>query len=177
MAWHRYSLIYSDAMLIFSNPTECRIDRLTTTKRRPTMASPGTSAAATATAVRTVYRELLRLSKGTPAQVEELRTSFRRPLDPGETAQLRLKDAESRLSFLRMTTPKTKRQTEKTGGGTWVYREGQRLKAEKGTLRDSSGRVVANWDGKNLDPESIKRHRQQLKRMGFVNNSHAKGFF
>jgi hypothetical protein len=63
------------------------------------------------------------------------------------------------------------------GGGRWVYKDGERLAVEHGTIRDSKGRVVSNWDGNNLDPESVKRHRQQLKRAGFVNNQHAKGIF
>jgi hypothetical protein len=64
-----------------------------------------------------------------------------------------------------------------------VYRDGQRLDATAGggaaaTLRDAGGRrVVSSFDGKNLDPESVKRHRQQLKRAGFVDNAHAKGVF
>ena len=59
-----------------------------------------------------------------------------------------------------------------------MYKDGQRLESDAtGTLRDAKGRVVSNWDGKNLDPCSVKIHKQQLHRAGFVNNHHAKGVF
>jgi hypothetical protein len=78
-----------------------------------------------------------------------------------------------------MTMPKTKARGESEGGGgRWVYKDGKRLACEEGgTLRDANGRVVSNWSGKNMDPDSIKRHKQQLNRAGFVNNGHAKGVF
>jgi hypothetical protein len=139
--------------------------------------------------VRAVYREMLRLVRQRPdaaSAAAEVREKFRRPLDPSSTTSSltdRLAEAESRLSVLRMTsTGRRGGRNRGVGGsaavgGTWVYRDGQRLSAENGTLRDSGGRVVSSFDGKNLDPESVKRHRQQLKRAGFVNNAHAKGFF
>ena len=72
------------------------------------------------------------------------------------------------MSFLRMITPKERASRT---AGTWVYKDGERLEHAGGTLRDSNG------DGKNLDPDSVKRHKHQLKRAGFVNNAHAKGYF
>lgn len=59
----------------------------------------------------------------------------------------------------------------------WIYKDGEKYENVNGTIRGAKGRVHTNWDGKNLDPESVKRHRQQLKRCGFVNNAHAKGIF
>ena len=106
---------------------------------------------------------------------EELRTSFRKPLAAQESLDARLQVADERMSFLRMITPKDRSSTG--NGGTWVYKDGERLKNQNGTLRDSNGRVVSNWDGKNLDPDSVKIHKHQLKRAGFVNNAHAKGLF
>jgi len=46
-----------------------------------------------------------------------------------------------------------------------------------GTLRGPDGRVISNWNGKNMDPCSVNIHKGQLKRMGFQNNLHAKGIF
>ncbi|MGK3740021.1 MAG: hypothetical protein ACI8RD_004155 [Bacillariaceae sp.] len=65
------------------------------------------------------------------------------------------------------------------GGGRWVYKNGERIEisGSSSTVRDSKGRVISNWDGKNLDPDSVKQHNHQLKRMGYLNNSHAKGIF
>lgn len=34
-----------------------------------------------------------------------------------------------------------------------------------------------NWHGGNLDPDSVARHQNQLGRMGFRDNKHAKGIF
>ncbi|GAX21343.1 hypothetical protein FisN_6Lh092 [Fistulifera solaris] len=130
-------------------------------------------------ATRQVYRELFHLTRQQPSHhplLQELREKFRRPLSENETPEQRLREAESRLSFLRMKS--TKSQQRGTLAGRWVYRNGERLEADaEGTFRDSKGKVVSNWDGKNLDPESVKMHRQQLRRAGFVNNAHAKGLF
>lgn len=130
-------------------------------------------------ATRKVYRDLFHLirqqSNNTPL-LQELREKFRGPLDDNETMEQRLKDAESRLSLLRMKSKKSQQRGK--SAGRWVYRNGERLEAdEEGTIRDSKGKVVSNWNGKNLDPESVKLHRQQLRRAGFVNNTHAKGLF
>eukprot|EP00934_Nitzschia_sp_Nitz4_P009333 Nitzschia sp. Nitz4//scaffold166_size90379//65337//65756//NITZ4_005066-RA/size90379-processed-gene-0.63-mRNA-1//-1//CDS//3329538223//9323//frame0 len=135
--------------------------------------------------IRQKYKEILSLVKLLPEKQQgsgwtELRGGFRKPLASGETLESRLQDADRRLSFLRMITPKDKASSTSAStmrGGTWVYKDGQRLENKSGTLRDANGRVVSNWDGKNLDPCSVKRHQQQLRRAGFVNNAHAKGFF
>ena len=151
---------------------------------------------------------------------EQLREGFRKPVSPGETLERRLKNADDKIAFLRMITPKestvtatssisspstTQDETEAvtsgtsssssssgqafgfagsggnsangTRGGRWIYRNGERLEVSEGTVRDSKGRVVSNWDGKNLDPEQVKRHNHHLKRLGFRNNAHAKGIF
>lgn len=132
---------------------------------------------ATQFSIRRTYREILHFVKQKSdhlASLNELRSSFRKPLGDDETAESRLKAAESRLSFLKMSSVKMRPRGD---SGRWIYKEGERLVDENGTLRDSRGRVVSNWDGNNLDPESVTRHRKQLKRMGFANNAHAKGFF
>lgn len=133
--------------------------------------------------VRQKYREIARLVQRLPEQKletswKELRRSFRQPLAAGESVDARLKSADERISFLRMITPKAGAEVTSSGkGGRWVYKNGERLENVNGTLRDTNGRVVSNWDGKNLDPCSVKIHNGQLKRMGFVNNAHAKGIF
>ena len=131
-------------------------------------------------AVRQAYRDLLHILRRMPANdrprhLDELRTKFRQPLAANETLEQRLRKAHDRASFLRITTGKSAPRGQ---GGRWVYKDGQRLESdEQGTLRDGNGRVVSNWDGKNLDPESVTRHRKLLNRAGFVNNNHAKGVF
>ena len=148
---------------------------------------------ATQSTVRSSYRNFLRFLqqttasgsgiKSSPAQHEksltEVRREFRRPIEENETLEKRLKKANDRLSFLRMTTPKPLTETTRGGGGG-VYvegKDGKLIKAGTTTTRDGSGRVVSNWNGKNLDPDQLKRHKVGLKRAGFVNNLHAKGIF
>lgn len=174
---------------------------------------------ASTAAVRHVYREFARIlaSTGTSISnpvcqatkdlennnnsrndpVSEMRREFRRPLADMETIEQRLQLAQSRLSFLRMSSVKQRPKSNAesataegsplsssssfSGGGTWVYRNGERLKVGtegETTLRDgTNSRVISPYDGKNLDPESVTRHKKSLRRAGFTNNSHAKGIF
>lgn len=144
---------------------------------------------ATQPAVKGAYRNFLRFIQQTNASgsgiksssakreksMAELRREFRRPLGETETVDQRLKKANDRFSFLRMTTPKP--LTEKRSGFYVQDKDGKLVEAGQATSRDSNGRVVSNWNGKNLDPDQIKRHKAGLKRAGFVNNLHAKGVF
>lgn len=136
-----------------------------------------TSKHVVASSIRHVYRELLHLSKQQQHQqqsLQELRTKFREPLLHSETTETHLEEAQKRLSFLRITTTKVKPRGQ---AGRWVYKDGERFEHVDGTLRNDKGRVHTNWDGKNLDPESVSYHFKNLKRAGFVNNLHAKGIF
>jgi hypothetical protein len=127
------------------------------------------------------YRSLARLVNRLPESRseeswEELRTSFRATMTKEETIEQRLKKADERITFLKMITPKPPSQ-ELGKGGRWVYKDGKVVQGASSTIRDQNGKVVSNWDGKNLDPESVKRHNHHLKRLGFRNNAHAKGIF
>ena len=141
-----------------------------------------TAASNTSAAVRSVYRELFHMARNmkSPAErtnaLHEIRTSFR---DTSSTLSLeeRLKRAQDRASFLRISMPQYGKRLRGNHSGTWVYKDGQTLENVNGTLRGNNGRVHSNWDGKNLDPCSVKRHKHGLRRAGFVNNLHAKGFF
>jgi hypothetical protein len=131
------------------------------------------------TQVQQKYRDLAKLVKRLPENTldkawQELRTGFRKPLVTGDSVDARLQAADERMSFLRMVTPKKEASNQ---SGTWVYKDGKRLDGETGTVRDANGKVHSNWNGKNLDPCSVKIHSQQLKRMGYLNNAHAKGYF
>lgn len=135
-----------------------------------------TSSAVKAYTIRKVYRELARLIKVTPDATKSqkmLQTGFREPSE--KSVEQRLEVAEQKLSFLRMTTVKTRPSGQ---SGRWIYKDGEKLQSDAGgTMRDSKGRVISNFDGNNMDPESVTRHRKSLKRAGFVNNEHAKGVF
>ena len=148
------------------------------------------SSSATASLVRQKYRSLGRLvnrlpeaATGSSSQslcpeksLEQLRTAFREPLGADETVDDRIKQADAKLSFLKMITPKPLKESN---SGRWIYKNGKRVEGNtENTPRvDKNGKVHTNWDGKNLDPDSVKQHKYQLKRMGFRNNSHAKGYF
>ena len=114
-------------------------------------------------------------------RLTELRNGFRKPLSPDETIGERMKLGHSKLSFLRITTRvkprKESNEQEQSIEKKWVYKDGQKFESINGTIRDPKGRVLSSFDGKNLDPESVTRHRKLLKRAGFVNNQHAKGIF
>jgi len=90
-------------------------------------------------------------------------------------------EAGKRIAYLRIITPKDRFRDSNAQKGSerWVYDEksGEAVLNRKTVKRDAKGRVVSNWDGSNLDPCSVKTHYGQLKRMGFVNNLHAKGLF
>jgi hypothetical protein len=98
-----------------------------------------------------------------------------------------IKEAGEKIAYLRIITPKRSSSSSLTGTGSksgtqrFIYsKDGGVIEVDAsggGTKRDSNGRVISNWDGKNLDPCSVKTHNSQLKRMGFVNNLHAKGIF
>ena len=140
------------------------------------------------TVVRNVYRDLLHIAKqqqqqqprkGTAAKdplaaIQEVRTKFREPLAADQTIESRLKVAQDRLSFLRITTTKVKPRGQ---AGRWVYRDGKKLENVNGTLRDDKGRVHSTFDEKNMDPEMVSKHFKNLNRAGFANNAHAKGIF
>ena len=159
------------------------------------MSSTKATKAAANFLVRQKYRSLGRLVNRLPEprgpsslcpeqSWEELRAAFREPLAVGgddndnndEESALdhRLELADKKLSFLKMVTPKPPKDSN---SGRWVYKKnGERLEGNS-QKRDAKGRVISNWDGSNLDPDSVKQHNYQLKRMGFRNNAHAKGFF
>ena len=142
------------------------------------------STSATTSLVRQKYRSLGKLVNRIPEATgkaslcpektwEQLREAFREPLKADETLESRIKKADDKLSFLKMITPKPPKDS---AGGRWVYVNGKKVEGNSGK-RDANGKVHTNWDGKNLDPCSVKQHNHQLNRMGFRNNAHAKGFF
>eukprot|EP00543_Licmophora_paradoxa_P003226 CAMPEP_0202441396 /NCGR_PEP_ID=MMETSP1360-20130828/894_1 /ASSEMBLY_ACC=CAM_ASM_000848 /TAXON_ID=515479 /ORGANISM="Licmophora paradoxa, Strain CCMP2313" /LENGTH=144 /DNA_ID=CAMNT_0049056369 /DNA_START=6 /DNA_END=440 /DNA_ORIENTATION=+ len=135
--------------------------------------------------VRHAYRSMAKLVGSLPenkmeSAKQEMRQKFRQPLAADETLDGRLKTAGEKIAFLRIVTPaRGSRQGDGNGngnGGRWIYKDGKRIEGGAATTR-GGGKVHSNWDGKNLDPCSVKRHGQQLKRAGFVNNLHAKGLF
>ena len=52
-----------------------------------------------------------------------------------------------------------------------VYRNGEKVDA----ARERDKAKWSNWDGSNMDPDSVARHNRSLRRAGFRDNAHAKG--
>jgi hypothetical protein len=135
-------------------------------------------ASTTPESIRNAYRTIARLiqrlpEKQAPVAWKQLRNDFRRSNREGESTSDRMQRAGEQIAYLRIVTPKERPSNQ---SGRWVYKDGERIEGGKGTSM-TGGRVHSNWDGNNLDPCSVKRHNQTLRRAGFRNNLHAKGIF
>ena len=124
------------------------------------------------------YRAFLRVVAAMPKQqrgaaIQQARSElafFRDVSDPAEAA--RLVDAfDGRIAYLRMTTPR--RPASQKGRTSIVFRDGEKVDA----ARERDKAKWSNWDGSNMDPDSVARHNRSLRRAGFRDNAHAKGFF
>ena len=131
--------------------------------------------------------------------LHQIREEFRQPLSnntstthtasTASTVEARYQHGINRFAFLRMNTthykPRTYNHTNTgsdNGTERYIYKNGQRFQlhsiGKDATFRNNQrGYVVSPYDGKNLDPESVTKHRKNLRRAGFVNNEHAKGIF
>mmetsp|Transcript_20845 Transcript_20845/g.23962 ORF Transcript_20845/g.23962 Transcript_20845/m.23962 type:complete len:136 (-) Transcript_20845:213-620(-) len=133
----------------------------------------------TKSAVVCSYRAIAKLIRGIPESqqskaIETLRSEFRKNAvaQKSEIPAL-LKEAEKKASFLRMTTPKSRNRDGPQKASTTI----RHCNDDSNTGISAKNRVVSNWSGNNLDPCSVSQHKHQLKRMGFLNNAHAKGIF
>lgn len=119
-----------------------------------------------------VYKNMLKLAKTLPKDkrqqtIDQIRTQFRSNSSENDQEKVKklLEQAQSSLGYLKMVTP---RQFGSQAGVTRIV------------FGENNGKVtkaVSNWTGKNLDPDSIRRHYNSLKRAGFKDNGHAKGGF
>ena len=138
-------------------------------------------AANQSTAVLSTYRALAKLVRRLPEKQQtgawsQLREGYRKNADESDPEKISnlIEEAGKKIAFLRIVTPKA--SSNQSGVTRWVYSKGERDENGEATPRKTR-QVVSNFDGGNLDPCSVKRHNQQLKRAGFVNNLHAKGLF
>jgi len=128
------------------------------------------------------YRSLAKLVRRLPEKQQsgawrELREGYRKNANetsPEEISHL-IHEAGKKIAFLRIVTPK---EAKNQGGvSRWVYHSSGEKDANGVATPRKKRQVVSNFDGSNLDPCSVKRHNNHLKRMGFANNLHAKGMF
>lgn len=118
-----------------------------------------------------MYRKLLSVAARLPAakradQIQMIKLEFRRnhqEHDPARIDEL-LKRANSNLGYLRIVTPR--RAAEQQGVTRIVFGDADPARPAK---------AVSNWTGRNMDPDSVKRHYNSLKRAGFSDNRSVKG--
>jgi len=119
-----------------------------------------------------MYKNMLKMARSFPPSqrldsIQRIREGFRLNIsetDPQKMQEL-LKHAQSTLGYLKIVTPRQAGARSQEGVTRIVF----------GESKEQPGRAVSNWTGKNMDPDSVKRHYQSLKRAGFKDNSHAKG--
>mmetsp|Transcript_30234 Transcript_30234/g.54748 ORF Transcript_30234/g.54748 Transcript_30234/m.54748 type:complete len:170 (-) Transcript_30234:77-586(-) len=144
------------------------------------------------------YRALAHLvrrlpEKQQPGAWRQLRDGYRKNADetsPEKITNL-IHEAGKKIAFLRIVTPKDMWQntsnplenaasssstTNQAGVTRWVYSSGEKAANGEATMRKTR-QLVSNYNGGNLDPCSVKIHNHHLKKLGFVNNLHAKGMF
>ena len=147
------------------------------------------------------YRALAELVRRLPGKQQpgawrQLREGYRKNADersPEKIANL-IKQAGEKIAYLRIVTPKnmwrsnasnslensassSSSTTNQAGVTRWVYRSSGEKDADGQARMRKTRQVVSNYNGSNLDPCSVKRHHGHLKKLGFVNNLHAKGMF
>mmetsp|Transcript_21087 Transcript_21087/g.41792 ORF Transcript_21087/g.41792 Transcript_21087/m.41792 type:complete len:143 (+) Transcript_21087:85-513(+) len=136
---------------------------------------------------RSVYRQLFHLSSRIPTAnkrpeaINLVRQRFREHRGTDDVAALSslMAEAESRLGFLKMMTPRSfHRSALGEGSGRTLYHGGEKIDADGAHGLDREAKAKwSNWTGSNLDPDMVAQHSHSLKRAGFKDNYHAKGFF
>lgn len=122
---------------------------------------------------RNLYRKLLKFSTGLPADkhastIKTIREEFRKNIyesDPSKIDAM-IKKGFSSLSYIKMVTP---RGQDVPQNGAYSIKFD-----DKGGKRS---KAVSNWVGSNMDPDSVSRHNNSLKRGGWKSNSDMKGMF
>jgi hypothetical protein len=101
--------------------------------------------------------------------LHQVRAGFRAHAGEPDQKQIGklLRDAESRLSYLKIVTPRDARGQE--GIIRKIYQDGRAL--EEGDAPKKGRAPISNWTGANMDPDSVSRHDHSLKRARFKNNS------
>ena len=136
--------------------------------------------------VRSAYRNLLKLARSLPPEkqtssVAQIRLEFRKHATESSQANVAklLEKASSTISYLKVVTP---RKPFQQGGVTrMIFGPSGCIDASDNVtdpkLLGKSGKAISNWTGKNMDPDSVKRHYRGLSRAGFRSNSDVKGIF
>ncbi|CAN0116843.1 unnamed protein product [Discosporangium mesarthrocarpum] len=130
-------------------------------------------------AVLRVYREMLRMVSRLPdiakrnEGIRSIREGFRANTAESDMEKVTtlISEAESRLGFLKISMPRSK--VGSSGKMNIVFRDGKEIEGGRGER--ASRAAHTNWDGKNMDPDSVSRHQRSLSRAGFRDHSHVIG--
>lgn len=119
------------------------------------------------------YKNMLKLCKKLPVSKQtdirkQIQQAFRNNSNETNSKKIieLVSKAQSSLGYLKIITPKSTSNGE--GYTKIVFNSAQSGKY-------SVAKAVSNWTGKNLDPDSVKKHYDTLKRMGYKNNQEPKG--
>ena len=120
-----------------------------------------------------LYRNLLKYARTLPIAKREsgllqIKEGFRAGQDASDPSKIQemLTKANSTLGYLKIITPRSPKDHQQAGRTRTFF--GDDVKRS---------RAVSNWTGSNMDPDSVRRHENSLKRAGFKNNADMKGFF
>ncbi|KAG5189653.1 hypothetical protein JKP88DRAFT_147878, partial [Tribonema minus] len=125
-----------------------------------------------------IYRHLLKSARRLPKPAEradafqQVREGFKAHMHESSQEKLAqlLNQAQSRLSYLKIVTPRDARNQE--GAVKVVYQDG---KLVEHVQTDRPRAPISNWTGSNMDPDSVSRHRHTLSRAGFKDHGHVLG--
>jgi len=118
--------------------------------------------------VKHVYKNMLQLCRQLPerdrlSSLQQVRTEFRKNIgesDPAAVHKL-VQKAVSSLGYLRIVTPR-KGGSGQAGTTRLIFDSEKRYEGR---------RPMTNWNGSNMDPDCVQKHKAQLKRAKF--KSHA----
>ncbi|KAL0477894.1 hypothetical protein AKO1_012661 [Acrasis kona] len=122
----------------------------------------------TRNATLTLYRNLIKQAQYLPSEkrisaTTQIKKEFRENKSNHEDTQRLLKNAESRLSFMKMMSPR--RTEQKSMGSTFVIREGKLIEA---TPQQADKASHSNWGAGNVNPDEIEKHHRLLRRQNFM---------
>lgn len=127
----------------------------------------------TRVAVKHLYRQILRHAELLPAgqgapTISEAREKFRDNINLEDSSKIaeKIKEAHSRLQFLRATTPRSRYTQKEANSGIRRF-----VVSESGDLHEGTAGfrgIRAYWDSHNpVDPDDLNRHKRLLRRMRF----------
>jgi hypothetical protein len=130
-------------------------------------------------AVLRVYKQLLMQASRLPqaesaAAVSAIREGFRSHAGENEEqVGTLLQEAQSRLSFIKMVTPRHSRVEQSAPKKVLYMDDGKAVEGSQGHRRSRAAH--SNWSGSNLDPDSVKTHQRSLDRAGFGSHAQVHG--